>query len=241
MVMMSQTQHSQVVQQIMDDLEPTDGLAALLHRALSHRSWINEQPDELSGQHLQSNERLEFLGDAVLGLVMANKLFELYPGYDEGQLSKLKSYLISSKVLTQVANRLGLGQGLLLGQGEIKTGGHQRASLIANSMEAVIGAIYLACGWAASNNFILKHWQANLATADQEYVKQDFKTSLQEITQRKYNELPLYRVVATNGPDHHKQFKVEVTVAGQLYGQGHGTSKKEAEQQAASAAIEKLG
>lgn len=208
--------------------------------ALAHRSWINEYSEEAKAEGLHSNERLEFLGDAVLGLVMAGLLYELQPGQDEGQLSKAKAHLVSAEVLAEQARRLGLGELLLLGRGEELTGGRKRPSLLANALEAVIGAWFLAEGLEPVKQFVRQGWAEAIAAASSQPGNQDYKSLLQELAQKRKGELPVYRIEKTAGPEHSKVYEISVAIAGRSYGRGQGRSKKEAAQTAAAAALAAL-
>lgn len=205
----------------------------LLELALTHRSFANEQgvPEHY--------ERLEFLGDAVLGLVTANWLYERHPELPEGELSKLKAQLVSKTSLANWAEQLELGPELKIGVGEERSGGRTKANLLADSMEAVFGAIYLDEGLDAARSAILPMLQ----DGEEEKAKllaTDSKTHLQEVTQALGWSLPDYRLVGSAGPDHSKTFTVECWLEGQCAGRGEGPSKKVAEQKAAADALEHL-
>ncbi len=205
----------------------------LLERALTHRSFAHERE---SDEHY---ERLEFLGDAVLGLVAAGWLFERNPELTEGRLSKLKSRLVSRPTLAAAAERLELGSLLRLGVGEERSGGRAKASLLADAMEAVLGAVFLDRGFEAARRVavpLLESVSGELA--DQR--TSDPKTRLQELAQAEGLELPQYLVVEEEGPDHRKRFTVACRVAGREAGRGEGRSKKLAEQRAAAAALAEL-
>lgn len=212
----------------------------LLEHALTHRSRAHE--DVTGG--VVDNESLEFLGDAVLGFVIAEALFRECPQYDEGQKSKVKASLVSAVTLAKVGERLDLGPFLLLGRGEEKTGGRRKTALLADACEALIAAIYLDAGLDAARDFILREiWtmqgeltRPGLLTA----LTGDFKSALQEALQAQERGLPDYRIVGEAGPDHRKVFEVEVWIAGAVVARAEGRSKKEAEQQAARLALAKL-
>jgi ribonuclease-3 len=210
----------------------------LLEHAMTHTSRANE---DVSGGVLD-NESLEFLGDAILGFVIADALFREFPAYDEGQKSKLKASLVSTATLARLAERLGLGDHLLLGRGEEKTGGRRKQALLADGYEALIAAIYLDGGIEQARAFIAREFGEAIAEARRHGAAgpQDYKSALQELVQARELPLPEYRLVATVGPDHHKQFHVEVAVRGEALAEAIGASKKEAEQEAARAALEKL-
>jgi ribonuclease-3 len=212
----------------------------LLEHALTHRSRAHE--DVTGG--VVDNESLEFLGDAVLGFVIAEALFRECPQYDEGQKSKVKASLVSAVTLARVGERLDLGPHLLLGRGEEKTGGRRKTALLADACEALIAAIYLDAGIDAARDFVLREiWsmqselsRPGLLTA----LTGDYKSALQEALQAKDRGLPEYRIVAEAGPDHRKVFEVEVSISGTVVARADGRSKKEAEQQAARLALERM-
>ena len=212
----------------------------LLEQALTHRSRAHEDP---SGE-VVDNERLEFLGDAVLGLVVADRLVRGFPDRDEGWNSKAKARLVSEPTLARLGEQVGLGDYLLLGRGEEKTGGRRKRSLIADTFEAVVAAIYLDGGLAAAGAFIDARFRETLADlrangADSEAAA-DWKSTLQEWLQARGRPLPAYRLAAEEGPDHRKTFTVDVAVGGDPVASGTGRSKKEAEQRAARQALADL-
>ncbi len=205
-----------------------------LQMALTHRSWVNERA---SGQHY---ERIEFLGDAVLGLAISEWLYQRYPGLPEGQLSKKKSYLVSEPVLARWATELGLGEVMRLGVGEGRSGGRSKPSLLADVMEAILGAIYLENGLDAVQS-VLEPLIAPVLDDDvEETDTAGAKSTLQELIQSQGMELPEYRHVSEEGPDHEKKFHVECWVGGEKISEGAGASKKQAEQRAARAALSRL-
>jgi len=212
----------------------------LLEHALTHRSRAHED----SSGGVSDNESLEFLGDAVLGLVITDRLFREFPDYDEGRKSKVKATLVSAATLTTVGERLDLGKHLLLGRGEEKTGGRQKPSLIADTFEAVVAAIYLDGGFPAATAFIEREFRSALDNVRQEgvtpEVTADHKSALQEWLQARGRSLPEYRLAGSSGPDHQKVFGVEVVVEGNAIARGEGRSKKEAEQKAARLALQDL-
>jgi len=210
----------------------------LLEHAMTHTSRANE---DVSGG-VVDNESLEFLGDAVLGFVVADLLFREFPAFNEGQKSKIKASLVSTGSLARQAERLRLGNHLLLGRGEEKTGGRRKAALLADGYEALIAAIYLDGGIEHAHAFVAREFAGQLAEVrDHGLRQQDHKSALQEYLQAQDRPLPEYRLAGTIGPDHRKQFQVEVVVGGEVAAAGVGPSKKEAEQEAARAALEKLG
>jgi len=218
----------------------------LLLQALTHSSFYNESLKQEENAHqLRDNERLEFLGDAVIGLVIAKTLMELFPHASEGKLSRWRSNLVSRKTLAEIALNLGVGDFLLLGRGERRTGGAEKRSILAAVLEAIVGALYLDGGIEKASGFLLRiyePWLRTLKTGDESFFKMmDKKTVLQERTQSVYRTTPIYRLVSTWGPEHEKQFRVEILIENRVVSQGDGRSKKEAEQQAASLALEILG
>ncbi|MCS7191865.1 MAG: ribonuclease III [Armatimonadetes bacterium] len=208
----------------------------LLNTALTHPSYCSE----FNQGSLPSNQRLEFLGDAVLTLVVSNYLFHTYPEMDEGQLTRIKAISVSEPVLHSVAKKLGLGQYLLLGKGEERTGGRDRPSILADAFEALVGAMFLDRGIKTTSEFVLKHLKSRIRMIERDRLILDFKSRLQELTQSRYHIIPTYHLVRTVGPDHAKIFVSEVRIQGVTVGKGKGHSKKEAEQEAARAALKKL-
>jgi ribonuclease-3 len=205
--------------------------SALLTMGLTHRSWANEQG---LGEHY---ERTEFLGDAVLGLLVAHWLYTQHPTMAEGELSKLKSHLVSEPVLAEWARALDLGRVLRLGIGEDRSGGRTKPSLLADALEAVLGAIYLDGGLEAVRQVTDRWLSARPAAAMEEMLVTDAKTTLQELAQAQGLELPVYRHVSEAGPEHEKRFFVECWLGGERVSDGSGGSKKQAEQSAARAAL----
>jgi ribonuclease III len=210
----------------------------LLEHAMTHTSRANE--DVSGGVH--DNESMEFLGDAVVGFVIADVLFREFPDSDEGEKSKTKAALVSTTTLARQAERLNLGEHLLLGRGEEKTGGRRKQALLADGYEALIAAIYLDGGIEHVRAFIVREFAPLLAEVQQHGIagSQDYKSALQELLQARDQPLPEYRLVGTMGPDHRKLFQVEVVVNGEALADSTGPSKKEAEQDAARAALDKL-
>jgi ribonuclease-3 len=209
----------------------------LLEHAMTHTSRANE---DASGG-VMDNESLEFLGDAVLGFVVADLLFREFPEYDEGEKSKMKAILVSTATLARVAERLGLGDHLLLGRGEEKTGGRRKQALLADGCEALIAALYLDGGIEQARVFIVRELRSFVEDLRRDGVSaQDYKSALQELVQARNRPLPEYRVVGAVGPDHQKLFDVEVLVAGEPLARATGPSKKEAEQEAARLALGRL-
>jgi ribonuclease-3 len=209
----------------------------LLEHALTHKSRAAE---DVSGG-VADNESLEFLGDAVLGLVVADALFRQYPTYNEGQKSKIKASIVSTQALARQAEEMRLGDHLILGRGEEKTGGRFKQALLADAYEALIAAIYLDGGIEAAETFLRRELKAAIdAGATRNFVGQDYKSALQERVQALGRPLPEYRIAGEEGPDHRKIFNVEVVVDGEVLGAASGKAKKEAEQEAARLALERL-
>jgi ribonuclease-3 len=202
---------------------------ALLVRALTHRSFAYENGG------LPTNERLEFLGDSVLGLVVTDTLYRAHPDLPEGQLAKLRAAVVNSRALAEVARNLDLGSFIRLGRGEEGTGGRNKASILADTLEAVIGAVYLDQGLSAASELVHRLFDPLIEKSSNLGAGLDWKTSLQELTATESLGVPEY-VVTESGPDHEKTFAAAARVGGIGYGTGTGRSKKEAEQQAAEAA-----
>lgn len=211
---------------------------ALLEEALTHKSYVNEQ----KGLVGRDNERLEFLGDAVLSLVISEYLAACLPDSTEGALSKLKAQLVSESSLERVARRLRLGGYLTLGRGEELSNGREKASLLADAVEAVLAAVYLDGGYEASRRVTVHVFAEELGqieARERQPGAEDYKTQFQEWCQKRYDTLPCYATIRESGPDHDKRFDVELTIRGEVVGAGSGRSKKEAEQQAAKRALER--
>ncbi|MBI2305202.1 MAG: ribonuclease III [Chloroflexi bacterium] len=208
---------------------------SLLLQSLVHRSYLNENP-RLS---LLANGRLEFLGDAVLGLIIGEELYRRFPYYGEGELTRLRSVLVRRETLANWAGALGLGEQLYLGHGEEAKGGRRNQRNLAGVLEAVIGAIFVDAGLASARNFVLKVAGAELKAVGATWL--DYKSALQEYTQRLHHTMPRYRVVTATGPEHEKEFQVEVVVDGVVWGRGVGRSKRDAEMEAARVALSRWG
>ncbi len=214
------------------DLEPLERLLsytfqnkALLRLALTHRS----APLRSGEEH---NERLEFLGDAVLNLAISDFLMRRFPDAREGDLSKMRASLVNARMLATKAAEITLGQWLRLGSGEERTGGRKKESILAAAYEAVLGAVYLDAGFPVASRLIAQHFVTELEEKSR-VVLLDYKTRLQEVTQKIFKETPVYTVVETRGPDHEKRFISQVSIAGKPYGRGEGPNKKSADQAAA--------
>jgi ribonuclease-3 len=201
----------------------------LLERAMAHRSWCAENPGT------QSNERLEFLGDAVLGLIVTAHVYRRYPELPEGQLAQVRASVVNAATLAEAADEIAIGPALLLGKGEDASMGREKPTILADAMEAVIGAVYLDGGWEAAEKLVLGVLGGRIREAAAGPGASDFKTRLQELAARRFDELPKYDVQG-DGPDHAKHFTATVYLRGRALGSGQGRSKKQAEQGAARAA-----
>ncbi len=215
-----------------DRLERYIGDRALLRLALVHRSYCAEH----AGSH--SNERLEFLGDSVLGYVVTDELYRSFPDLSEGDLARIRADVVSSVALAPIARELGIGEALLLGRGEERSGGREKPSLLADALEAVMGAVLLASGIERATTFVLELTAPTIAEVSRRSAYGDAKNRLQELAAKQQVESVAYRVTEV-GPDHQKRFVAEVTFAG-ITGRGEGHSKKDAERQAALAVLELL-
>lgn len=207
----------------------------MLIQAFIHRSYLNENPDS----NLQHNERLEFLGDAVLELVVTEKLYQEYPDKPEGELTTWRAALVNAKILSEIARSLKFNDFLLLSRGEGQEEGKARDYILANTMEAFIGALYLDQGLKVCENFIVQHILSRLPAILTEKLFEDAKSRFQEQAQEKVGATPTYQVIQEWGPDHAKNFKVGVVLGSEIVAEGRGTSKQEAEQDAASQALKK--
>lgn len=209
---------------------------SFLNCALTHRSYANENPDLV----MQDNERLEFLGDAVLTLCITDMLVKKFPECTEGDLSKIRSTIVNERPLAGLARELCVGDYLLLGKGEDLSGGRAKSSLLANALEAIIAAVYCDTGFAGAFDFIGKRFHPLLETGATGVFYRDYKTSLQETTQNRFRVIPRYSVIREYGPDHDKVFQIRVSIGEILSTAGLGRNKKEAEQRAAKKAIEAI-
>lgn len=223
---------------MLKDLEAVIGYKfrniSLLQNALTHSSYANERWHN----SLLSNERLEFLGDSVLGMLVAEYLYRNFPNRPEGELTRMRADMVCEQTLAAAANRIGLGQHLLLGHGEEQGGGRTRNSILADAMESVIAASFLDGGMEAALQIVRTFIFVEVPVT--KLHNADYKTQLQEMVQQKKNQILAYELVGQSGPDHDKRFDVEVSLNGVAVGFGSGSSKKRAEQDAARAAIEKL-
>lgn len=206
---------------------------SLLENALSHSSYANERWHN----SLRSNERLEFLGDSVLGMVVAEHLYRTCPERPEGELSRMRADMVCETSLAAIAHKISLGEHLLLGHGEAISGGKKRSSILADAVESVIAAIYLDGGFAPARDFIHKFV---LSATPEKTQNIDYKTALQELVQQKKGQVISYVLAGESGPDHCKEFIVQVCINDKVVGQGSGSSKKRAEQDAAKNALEKM-
>lgn len=209
---------------------------ALLQRALTHRSYLNEEPD----YPLEDNERLEFLGDAVLDFVTAEYLYHHYPEMPEGRLTNLRSALVRTERLAEFSSQLELGDYILMGRGEVSSGGRRRMAILCDVFEAIVGAIYLDRGIEAAIVFIHRIIEPALEEIIATNADKDSKSLLQELAQSYHRITPTYQTVEENGPDHAKEFVVEAVIGEQAYGQGVGYSKQTAAQAAAEQALQIL-
>ena len=207
----------------------------LLDLSLTHKSFLGG-----NGEHSECNERMEFFGDTILDLVISSFLYNKFPKYTEGQLSKLKAVVVSRSVLALCAKELLLGDFIKFGAGEMATGGSEKPSNLSNALEALIASIYLDTSLENSEKFILGILEDKIYELDRDELKRDYKTALQEYWQAGSRKPPVYTVVGETGPDHDKRFEMEVKLAGEPYGSGIGRNKKEAEQRAAEKALETI-
>ena len=207
---------------------------SLLENALAHSSYANERWHD----SLRSNERMEFLGDSILGMAVAEFLYHNFPDRPEGELTRMRADMVCENSLAAVAEKIGLGQHLLLGHGEERFGGRSRASILADAVESVIAASFLDGGIEAAGNFIEKFILTEVPV--KKLHNADYKTALQELVQQKKDQVLSYALVGESGPDHDKKFQVEVSLNGTVIGTGIGSSKKRAEQDAAHSALDAL-
>jgi len=206
-----------------------------LLRALTHRSFVNE-----SGKNIRDNERLEYLGDSVLGLVVNEYLFKHFEDYREGKLAKIKSAIVSEASLSKISRRLQLGNFIFMGRGEERSGGRERVSILANTLEAIIGAFYLDSGLKSCRKFVLSLIKDDIENINSLTYLRDPKTTLQEYVQKKYKDRPIYQVIEERGPDHRKEFTVKLIINGLEISTGEGPSKRIAETNAAKASLKKI-
>ncbi len=210
--------------------------ASLLEQALVHSSYINENP----ALTRTSNERLEFLGDAVLDLIVAEKLYQGFPQFTEGEMTKLRAALVRRDTLTRMAKAISLGKYLYLGKGEEASGGRQKPANLAAALEAIIAAIFLDQGLSIAKDFILRLLDIEMEKTVSPGVGIDYKSELQELIQAREHQLPTYHIIEATGPDHDKRFTIEVRLGKTVLGKGSGKNKKAAETEAAHSALENL-
>jgi ribonuclease-3 len=210
---------------------------SFLREALTHKSFAKEQ----SGGPVRYNERLEFLGDAVLGLIISGYLFKTFPRYSEAELSKVRAYAVQEATLADVALKLGVGDHLYLGKGEETSGGRKKYSILANAFEAILAAVYLDGGLKHAVALTLRALEYRIHELIEKNLLYDFKTRFQEVVQERFGVLPRYKIHSEEGPEHMKTFEVKVYVKNRLHGAGKGKSKKGAAQKAARAGLRKLG
>ncbi len=222
----------------LDSFQSTIGIywknISLLEEALTHSSYVNENP------LVPSNERMEFLGDALLGLVLARKLYQDYPDLAEGELTRRRSLLVRGSTLASVAKTIGLGEVLLVGKGEEKSGGRSKPTNLAGAMEALAAAVMLDQGWEIARDFILRVLEPEIEKLRRE-MDTDYKSEFQLVAQSRDKATPVYRIIDTAGPDHDRRFTAEVLLHEEVIAQGCGRSKKLAEADAARLALAKLG
>ncbi|MGI6097711.1 MAG: ribonuclease III [Dethiobacteria bacterium] len=207
----------------------------LYEQALTHSSYAYE-----FNLHQKHNRRLEFLGDAVLELVISDYLYHRYKKFPEGKLTRMRADIVCEQTLARLANDFELGKYLLLGKGEAQDGGHKRRSLLADALEALIGALYLDLGYKEAYRLIINLFKPVFNVLEEGVLRNDYKTQLQELSQSRFGEPPKYELIEETGPDHRKVFDVELFIAGKAVSTGEGHSKKDAEQAAAKAALEKF-
>lgn len=207
-----------------------------LKRALTHKSFANEQ----RLPQTENNERYEYLGDAVLELAVSHILMERFPEHPEGELSKLRAAIVNEVQLAELARYLHVGEYLYLGKGEDQTGGRDKPSLLSDAFEAVLGAIYLDRGFGKAFAVVDRHYESIIERAGFAGFVKDYKTKLQEVSQGRFRTVPKYRMICEKGPDHRKMFEIHLFIKDELWGIGQGMSKKQAEQNAAKQALEKM-
>jgi ribonuclease-3 len=208
----------------------------LLENALTHRSFVNENP----ALPFKDNERLEFLGDAVLELTITDMLMHTFPDYAEGQLSKLRASVVNEQPLAELARRFRIGEFLLLGRGEESSGGRMKASLLANAFESIIAAMFIDAGFDRTAAFIRRLFSPLMGEEAATAVYRDYKTTVQEVCQIRFRDVPRYLLISETGPDHNKRFETSLVIGEEVIATGTGKNKKEAEQKAAKSALEAL-
>jgi len=223
---MNEKRHTEIVAHIMDMVQAPPETIEVFQAACMHGSWINEHPQADGAKYFESNERLEFLGDSVLGLVVADALYQGMPKSDEGLLSKAKARLVSTKTLIRYAEQLALGEALLLGKGEETSGGRKRISVVADTLEAFIGAVFLTRGFETAKTFVLSIWGQAITEEIDGFHQDDFKSALQEFSQNRTNELPVYKILKIIGPDHNRSYEMAVFIQGHEMGRGDRQQQK---------------
>lgn len=208
---------------------------SLLNLALSHKSYVNEIKS-----NNQNNERLEFLGDSVLGLIVTEYLYKKLPDYPEGELARIKSFIVSEESLSKVGKRLGINKFILVGKGEAISGGRDKKAIIADTFEALLGAYYLDSNYNKVRDFVIKQLEDEIKLVLDTKQGNDYKTLLQEYIQKKYKDCPKYKLFEEKGPEHDKTFSMQVVINDKILGKGEGKSKKEAEKNAAKNAFNKI-
>ena len=224
----------------LESLQETLGInfndVSILQQALVHGSYLHENPDFA----LPSNERLEFLGDSLLGFVIAEKLYTDFPDLTEGGMTKLRAALVRKETLSRISQSLGLGDYLYMGCGEETSGGRTKQSILASALESLVGAILMDQGFDPCRAFVLRLFEDEMGKAIDERLAADYKSELQETIQARHRAAPAYRTIRAVGPDHAKEFTVEVSVNGTVIGIGSGRSKRQAEREAARAALQNI-
>lgn len=208
---------------------------SFLNEALTHKSYVNEKDN-----NMPDNERLEFLGDSVIDLIVGDYSLKKFLNHSEGELSKIRAAVVNEINLAEVARSIGIGEFILLGKGEVQSGGNSKNSILANTFEAITAAIYLDSGLENTYSVIIDRFKEKIDEVGDSCYYRDFKSELQELTQGRLSCIPSYRIYSESGPDHEKIFEVNVTIGGVISGKGKGKSKKEAEQSAAKEALDKL-
>ena len=221
-------------------MDPLEQLETSLHYRFKNRQLLIEALTHKSYKQPYNNERLEFLGDAVLDLIVGEYLFTQFPGFDEGKLSKLRASLVNEEGFTRLANYVKLGNHIYLSNAEENNGGRQKPSLLSNAYEAVIGAVYLEAGLEQARTITVRLLEAVHPDMSLDTLFKDYKTTLQELTQAHFGITPEYKLIGSRGPDHKKEFEVAVLIENREYGRSVGKSKKIAQQEAAGKAIELL-
>lgn len=246
-MMKTLTDHQKVCVEFQERAHISFKNPALLETAFTHRSYLNEShlPERGRSQtglaSKEHNERLEFLGDAVLELAVTDHLFRQYPVANEGDLTSYRAALVNAVMLGGIAESLGVNECLLLSKGEAKDTGRARATILANTFEAIVGALYMDQGYEAASGFITRHVLPHIVEVIQTGAWRDAKSAFQEFAQAKYGMTPTYETIRAEGPDHDKHFVVSVSVGGTVIAEGEGKSKQEAEQMAAEKALDERG